>query len=151
MWWETCRDRCYGSWGAFGNFTGQSQHGEGITACWNQSKKLPTVMRRFNYAAPAVAVKDYRGGALHATKQGWNYDYKFFLKTFFRKIRGIYALAAFTPSRHLRSLLGPNQFDWEFGERTLTYSLRSRTANGSVFVTQSVAFGLDFVLACSWN
>ena len=27
--------------------------------------------------------------------------------------------------------------------------LRPRTANGSVFATQSVAFGLDFVLACS--
>ena len=27
--------------------------------------------------------------------------------------------------------------------------LRPRTANGSVFTTQSVAFGLDFVLACS--
>ena len=29
--------------------------------------------------------------------------------------------------------------------------LRPQTANGSVFATQSVAFGLDFVLACSLN
>ena len=29
--------------------------------------------------------------------------------------------------------------------------LRPRTAKGSVVATQSVTFGLDFVLACSWN